>query len=43
MSVADGGKQGEQTEKRALHRRIISSCFNLLLPCKGRKKAQMIY
>lgn len=44
MSVADGGKQGEQTERRALPRRIISSCFNLLLSCKGRrKKATMIY
>lgn len=37
MSVADGGKHEEQMERRALLRRIISSCFSLL-SCDGRRR-----
>lgn len=37
MSAADGGRQGEQTERRVLLRRTISSCFSLL-SCRAEEK-----
>lgn len=38
MSVADGGKQEEQTERRVLPRRIISSYFSLL-SCRAEEES----